>query len=110
MVSGINSRIEKMEVGITQGSCLGPLLFLIYINDLPHAIQNSPVSMHADDTRLCYQTSDINNLNNAINNDLMQLDTWLKGNKLSLNNAKINFMFIVIKQKHFYLKNQNEDS
>ena len=61
-----------------QGSFLGTLLLLIYINDLPHAIQNSAVSMYADDTNLCYQTSGINNLNNAINNDLMQFDTWLK--------------------------------
>ena len=59
-----------------QGSCLGPLLSLIYINDLLHANQNSAVTMYADDTSLCYQTSDINNLNNAINSDLMQLDTW----------------------------------
>ena len=92
-----------------QGSCLGPLLFLIYINDLPHAIQNSAVSMYADDTSLCYQISDINNLNNAINNDLMQLDTWLKGNKLSLNVAKTNCMLISTKQKHSYLKYRNEN-
>ena len=46
--------------------------------------------MYPDCTSLCYQTSDINNLNNAINNDLMQLDTWPKGNKLSLNVAKTN--------------------
>ena len=48
-VNGINSQIEKLEVGAPQGSCLCPLLFLIYINDLPHAIQNSAVSMYADD-------------------------------------------------------------
>ena len=87
-----------------QGSCLGPLLFLIYANDLPHAIQNSAVSMYADDTSLCYQTSDINNHNNAINNDLMQLDTWQKGNKLSLNVAKTNCMLIATKQMHSYVK------
>ena len=87
-VNGINSKIEKMEVGVPQGSCLGPLLFLICINDMPHAIKNSAVSMYADDTSLCYQTSDINNVNNVTNNDLMQLDTWLKGNKLFLNIAK----------------------
>ena len=46
--------------------------------------------MYADDTRLCYQSSDINVLNEAINNDLKQLDTWLQGNKLSSNVAKTN--------------------
>ena len=108
-VNGINSKIEKMEVGVPQGSCLGPLLFPIYINDLPQASQNSAVSMYADNTSLCYQTSDVNNLKDAINNDLMQLDTWLKGNKLSLNVAKTNCMLIVTKQKHSYLKYRNEN-
>ena len=87
---------------MSQGSCLGPLLFLIYINDLPHAIQNSAVSMYADDMSLCYQTSGKNSLNNAINNDLMEFDTWLKGNKFSLNVAKTNCM-------HSYLKYRNEN-
>ena len=66
-------------------------------------------SMYADDTSLCYQTSDINELNEAINNDLMQSDTWLKGNIFFLNVAKANCMLIATKQKHSYLKNQNED-
>ena len=108
-VNGINSKIEKIEVGMPQGSCLGPLLFLIHISDLPHAVQNSAVSMCADDTSLCYHTSDINNLNEAISNDLIQLDTWLKGNKLSLNVAKTNCMLMATKQSHSYLENRNED-
>ena len=103
-VNGVNSKMEKIEVGVPQGTCLGPLLFLIYINDLPHAIQNSAVSMYADDMSLCYQTSDINNHNNAMNSDRMQLDTWLKDNKLSLHVAKTNRMSIATKQKHCYLK------
>ena len=88
---------------------MGPLLFLIYINDLPQAVQNSAVSMHADDTSLCYQSSDINVLNEAINNDLKQLDTWLQGNKLSLNVAKTSSMLVSTKQKHNILKSRNED-
>ena len=65
-VNGVCSKTEGIEVGVPQGSCLGPLLFLIYINDLPQAVQNSAVSMYADDTSLCYQSSDINELNEAI--------------------------------------------
>ena len=108
-VNGISSKLEKIDVGVPQGSCLGPLLFLIYINDLPHAVQNYVVSMYADDTSLCYQASDIETLNEAIINDLIQLETWLKGNKLSLNVAKPNSMLISTKQKHKILKNRDED-
>ena len=72
-----------------QGSCLGPLLFLIYINDLPQAVRDSTVSMFADDTSVCHQSNDLTQLTEAINNDLRQLDTWLQGNKLSLNVEKL---------------------
>ena len=56
-VNGISSKIEEIDVGVPQGSCLGPLLFLIYINDLLHAVRNSIVSMYTDDTSLYYQAS-----------------------------------------------------
>ena len=108
-VNGVNSKTEGIDIGVPQGSCLGPLLFLIYINDLPQAVQNSTVSMYADDTSLCYQSSDINQLNEAINYDLKQLDSWLQGNKLSLNVAKTNPMLVSTKQKHNILKGRNED-
>ena len=65
--------------------------------------------MYADDTSLCYQASDIETLNKAINNDLIQLATWLKGNKLSLNVAKANSMLISTKQRHKILKSRDED-
>ena len=77
-VNGVSSKTEGIDVGVPQGSCLGPLLFLICINDLPQAVQNSTVSMYADDTSLCYQSSDINELNEAINNDL---NNWTFGFK-----------------------------
>ena len=108
-VNSVSSKIEGIDVGVPKGSCLGPLLFLIYINDLPQAVQNSAVSMDAEDTSLCYQFSDINVLNEAINNDLKQLDTWLQSNKLSLNVAKTNSMLVSTKQKHNILKSRNED-
>ena len=68
------------------------------------------MSMYADDTSLCYQSHDMTRLNEAINSDLAKLDTWLQGNKLSLNVAKTHSMLIFSKQKHSsILKGQNED-
>ena len=65
--------------------------------------------MYADDTSLCYQSSDINQLNETINDDPKQLDTWLQGNKLSLNVAKTHSMLVSTKQRHKILQSQSKD-
>ena len=49
-VNGVDLQTENINIGVPQGSCLGPLLFLVYINDLPRAVKNSTTSMYADDT------------------------------------------------------------
>ena len=51
-VNGVDSNVGEIEVGVPLGSCLGPLLFLNYINDLPQTVQASSVTMYADDTSL----------------------------------------------------------
>ena len=76
----------------------------MYINDLPQAVQDSTVSMYADDTSLCYQSHDLTRLNETVNSDLKKLDTWLQGNELSLNVAKTHSMLISTKQKQNSLK------
>ena len=83
-VNGIDSKVEEINVGVPQGSCLGLLLFLIYINDLPRSVPGSRVSMYADDTSICHQSFDIAQMNEVINSDLAQVEKWLKGNKLCL--------------------------
>ena len=87
-VNGIDSQIENIEVGVLQGSRLGPLLSLVYTNDLPRAVNNSTTSIYADDTSLCLQSKDLPRLNEILYEDLSHLDTWLTSNKFSLNVAK----------------------
>ena len=108
-VGGVDSSTVKIEVSVPQGSCLGPLLFLIYVNDLPKAVNCSTVSMYADDTSLCLKSKDIFQLNRAMNRDLEDLDSWLKGNKLSLNIVKIQSMLIATKPRHKALNNTAEN-
>ena len=105
-VNGIDSEIENINIGVPQGSCLGPLLFYIYINDPPYIVNTASVYIYADDTSLRFRTCNMSRLNEALNKDLEALDTWLKGNELSLNVAKMQSMFFSTKQKHAALKHQ----
>ena len=86
-VNCVDSQIKSINIGVPQGLCLGPLLFLVYNNDLPRAVKNSVTSMYADDTSLCFESMVLSRLNEALNEDLSRLDAWLISNKLSLNVA-----------------------
>ena len=82
------SSIRRISVGVPQGSVLGPLLFLIYINDLCNAVQYSETSLFADDTSIVYSDFNLQNIENRINADLENLFNWLCANKISLNVTK----------------------
>ena len=78
-----------MKYEVPQGSVLGPLLFLIYINDLHNAIKFSTVHHFADDTNPLVSNSCIKKIQDQINLDLKYLCKWLKANKISLNASNI---------------------
>ena len=99
MVNGILSDSKTIKCCIPQGSILGPLLFLLYINDLPNANLVSNVRMYADDTSLTYAASDSDELIQTINRDLANVHDWLNANKLSLNITKTKCMFLGTRQK-----------
>ena len=91
-LNGEVSRLNNVVCGVPQGSNLGPLLFLIYINDMNKAIKHSSVYHFADDTNLLYSHKNPKTLKNKANQDLKLLYEWLCANRLSLNVGKTEFM------------------
>ena len=79
--------------GVPQGSVLGPLLFLIYINDLHNAIKYSKIYHFADDTNLLNITKSLRKMQKQVNIDLKLLYKWLLANKISLNCSKTELIF-----------------
>ena len=98
-VSGKLSSARTLSCGVPQGSILGPLLFLIYINDLPNSLRGAVPRMFADDTNLTLSAKTLAELKLALTPELNNLSSWLKANKLSLNVAKTELMIIGSRQR-----------
>ena len=94
LVAGELSDFCSLTCGIPQGSILGPLLFILYINDLPSRGMYSKARMYADDTILTFAAKDPDTLQVKMNSDLDTIQTWLKVNKLTLNVKKTKYMLI----------------
>ena len=84
------SDLYKISSGVPQGSILGPLLFLIFINDFPNASAYFSVRLYADDTSLTASGNNLDKLLCEINNHLNDIFDWLCCNKLTLNLSKTN--------------------
>ena len=106
-VSGNLSTLGEVKFGVPQGSNLGPLLFLIYINDLPNCLSNASARMFADDTSLTLSADSISGLEEIVNDELSRVHNWLIANRLSLNIAKTEFMVIGSRQKFASQNNEN---
>ena len=92
-VNGQISTLQTVTYGVPQGSILGPLLFIIYMNDLPAFVQEANITTYADDTSLhkAFRTS--HELKEEIIPAFSKVFKWLR-NKLSLNTVKTEFMII----------------
>ena len=97
-VSNQSSTKSKISHGVPQGSVLGPLLFLVYINDLNKAIIHNQVHHFADDTNFLITGKSLKKINKYVNHDLRLLCHWLRANKISLNASKTEI--IIFKRKN----------
>ena len=93
-MNGSASSERTIKCGVPQGSILGPLLFLVYINDFPNCLNRTNPRLFADDTNLTAAGESISDVEMAMNSDLEDLRKWLIANKLSLNVAKTEFILI----------------
>ena len=98
-VNGVESTEQTIQCGIPQGSILGPLLFVIYINDLTSCIRKCKTSLYADDTCLYFAGDNPKSVTESLNSDLLIIDEWLKMNKLALNVKKCEFLLIASKKR-----------
>ena len=92
--NGLNSGTNTVTCGIPQGSCLGPLLFIIYWNDFEKCLIDSKAGLYADDTHITVASNNVENLIQKAQLELSNISTWMRINKLSANPKNTEYMII----------------
>lgn len=98
-INSIHSSCQNITCGVPQGSILGPILFLIYVNDLTAALTSSVAILFADDTTLLIENANLNTLIHHANIEIASIYRWFCLNKLSINHNKTNFVLFHSKNK-----------
>ena len=93
------SQLKEITCGVPQGSVLGPLLFILYINDLHKACNTGNMRIFADDTNIFLKCKDIKEITEIGSQLMTQLQKWFKANKLTLNSEKSNFIVFRSKRR-----------
>ena len=93
-IGNIESSLRNIICGIPQGSTLGPLLFLLYINDLPNSSTTLSFRLFADDANIFYASKNLKEIETVMNNEFQNILKYCNANKLSINMQKTHFMLI----------------
>ena len=88
------SELKDIICGVPQGSILGPLLFILYVNDITNTSNVLDFILFADDTTILYSHKNIESQIELVNEELEEVSNWFKANKLSVNASKTNFMIL----------------
>ena len=99
-VNNTYSEYLCVKTGVPQGSSLGPLLFLIYINDLMNVVDEKLLNMFADDTTILITGNNIHDITDEANNKLKLIDNFLKANAIQINETKTSFLLLTPKGKN----------
>ena len=92
VLSNFHSHQLHCSCGVPQGSILGPLLFIVYINDLNNTLSSAFTTMYADDTNIFLSGNNITHMTDILNTEMQSLSSWLQCNRLSLNVDKTHVM------------------
>ena len=95
------SYMGKVNIGVPQGSILGPLLFLLYVNDLSNVSMKLSFIQFADDTSIFIKGGSLSEIALSMNSEMKNVTEWLRNNMLTLNVTKTNYMIMTTQRKRY---------
>ena len=109
-IGDVESSMATITCGVPQGSTLGRLLFLLYINDMPNSSDKLSFRIFADDTNLFFASKNLKELESVMNNEIKLVLRSCTTNKLSVNLKKTNYMLITSPRKQVHINNNNNNN